>query len=62
MPYLTESTVSKVPSTETDLLPEHQVHGPVLVLHGSGDEPEGMVLPPGLSLLGQASLGNSGHV
>ena len=51
-----------MPSIKTDLLPEHQVHGPVLVLHGSGDEPEGMVLPPGLSLLGQASLGNSGHV
>ena len=47
--------------TQVDLLPEHQVHGPVLVLHGPGDEPEGMILPPGLSLFRQTSLGNTGH-
>merc|ERR1719219_380311 len=31
-------------------LPQHEIHGPVLVLHGPSDEPKGVVLPPGLSL------------
>ena len=43
-------------------LPEHQVHGTVRILHGSGDEPEGMIFPPGFSLFGQAGLSDSGHV
>ena len=43
------------------LLPEHEIHGAVGVLHGAGDEAEGMILPPTLPLFGQAGLGDTGH-
>lgn len=42
-------------------LPVRQVEGAVMVLHRPGDEPERMVLPPGLALLGQSSLRDSTH-
>ena len=44
------------------LLPQHEVHGPVLVLHGPSNEPKRVILPPGLSLFRQTGLGNSGHL
>ena len=44
------------------LLPQHEIHGPVLVLHGPSNEPKRVILPPGLSLFRQTGLGNSGHL
>ena len=41
------------------LLPTHEVHGAVLVLHGSGSEPWRVVQSPQGSLLGQTGLGIS---
>merc|ERR550519_1430575 len=43
-------------------LPQHEVHGAVLVLHGSSDEAKGVILPPGLSLFRQAGLSYSRHL
>jgi len=42
-------------------LPLHEVGCAVWVLHGSGDEAEGVVLPPLFPLLGQSCLSDSGH-
>ena len=56
---LAGDSVPKVTSSYVDFklefiysLPEHQVHGTVRILHGPGDEPEGMIFPPGFSLFG----------
>ena len=43
------------------VFPNHQVQGAVGVLHGPGDEAEGMVLPPGFPLLAETRLCNAAH-
>ena len=34
-----------------NLLPEHEVHGAISILHGPSDESKGMILSPGFPLL-----------
>ena len=44
-----------------NLLPHHEIHGAVSVPDGSGNESEGMILAPGLPLLGKTSYRDAGH-
>ena len=44
------------------LLPQHEVHGAVLVLHWPSNEPKRVIFPPGLPLFRQTGLGDSGHL
>jgi len=44
------------------ILPEHQVHGAICILHWPSDETKGVILPPAFSLLRQPGLGDPRHL